>query len=368
MNIRELTYKNYRNLKDNTITPCEGINIICGNNAQGKTNFLEAIWLFTGGRSFRGSKDIDLTSFGEKKSELVMHAFTQERLQNLKIELTNGRRTIYINKVRQSVPSALIGKICAVAFSPTHLSLIKDGPSLRRKFLDTAICQIHSMYTEYLLKYNHILLQRNTLLKNIKKNNNLIDTMDIWEDKLSEYGAELISERVLYIEQLKTLASEFYAGLSSGKEELSLQYKLSINKQLIKEKLKIKKEFKRKLEETRSEDIMFGFTTRGPHRDDLEFKINGKSARLYSSQGQQRSIVLAMKLAEAELVNRTIGETPIILLDDVLSELDYNRQDYLLNSIKEKQVFITCCEPEFKNKLTSGQVFKASQGTILVKD
>lgn len=367
MNIKEISYKNYRNLKDNTIIPCEGINIICGDNAQGKTNFLESIWIFTGGRSFRGSKDSDLISFGEKKSSLFMKADVGERLQTFSIDIISGKRTIKINKVTQPIPSALVGKICAVSFSPEHLALIKDGPGLRRKFLDTAICQTQPMYAEYLLKYNHILSQRNMLLRTLKKNNNLIDTLDIWEEKLAEYGAEIICSRISYTKKLKGLASEFYMGLSSKKEKLSLQYKSSITREDAKDKTTIKEEFKKKLEEARTDDIAFGFTTKGPHRDDLDLKIDGKSARIFSSQGQQRSIVLAMKLAEAEIVKEVRGEMPIILLDDVLSELDANRQHYLLNSISEKQVFITCCEPELSKRLVKGYIFEVSDGNIKIK-
>ncbi len=367
MNIQEISYENYRNLKDNTIIPCEGINIICGDNAQGKTNFLESIWIFTGGRSFKGSKDSDLISFGEKKASLFMKASAGERLQTFSIDIVSGKRTVKINKVAQKTPSSLVGKICAVCFSPEHLALIKEGPGLRRKFLDTAICQTQPMYAEYLLKYNHILSQRNVLLRTLKKSNNLIDTLDIWEEKLAEYGAEITCSRISYAEKLKGLASEFYMGLSSKKEKLSLQYKSSISAEDVKDKFKIKEELKKKLEESRTEDIALGFTTKGPHRDDLDLKIDGKSARIFSSQGQQRSIVLALKLAEAEIVKEIRGEMPIILLDDVLSELDENRQNYLLNSISEKQVFITCCEPDLSKRLVKGYIFEVLGGNVQIK-
>lgn len=367
MKVNEISFQNYRNLKNGTLKPNEGVNVICGNNAQGKTNLLESIWLFTGGKSFRGSKDSELTTFGEKFTQINAETYTQDRLQKLKIEINSGKRSVEINKVPQAVPSALIGKLCAVAFSPIHLSLIKDGPGLRRRFLDTAICQIVPTYTKQLLKYNHVLNQRNVLLRSIKKSKNLIDTLDVWEETLSICGSEVISQRISYSEELKTLAQQFYSGLSLDKETLKIAYRSNINKEISGEKDEIKKELKKRLEETREEDIAFGFTTKGPHRDDLEVKIDGKSARTYASQGQQRSAVLAMKLAEAEIVEHTCKEPPIILLDDVLSELDRDRQNYLLNSISNKQIFITCCEEELEKKFTSGGIFKVSNGEIEVK-
>ncbi len=365
MKINKISFQNYRNLKDGTLEPIEGVNIICGNNAQGKTNLLESMWLFTGGKSFRGSKDSELTTFGEKFTQLETESYIQERTQKLKIEIKSGKRAVEINKVPQPHPSALVGKLCAVAFSPVHLSLIKDGPGLRRRFLDTAICQIKPMYTKHLLKYNHILNQRNVLLRTIKKSKNLIETLDIWEENLSICASEIISQRISYTEKLKNLSQQFYNGLSLEKETLKITYRSSINKEIVNEKEVIKKELKKKLEETREDDIALGFTTKGPHRDDLEVKIDGKSARMYASQGQQRSAVLAMKLAEAEIVDYTCKEAPIVLLDDVLSELDRGRQNYLLNSISNKQIFITCCEEELEKRFSSGKIFKVSNGEII---
>lgn len=328
---------------------------------------MEAIWIFTGGRSFRGAKDKELVSFGAQNASLEMNAVSFERNQSLKIDIASGKRFVTVNKVPQQSASSLVGKLCAVVFSPTLLSLVKDGPSVRRKFLDTAICQTQPHYTAHFLKYNHILMQRNSLLRSLQKSKNLVDTLDVWEEKLAEYGAEIVFRRFSYVEKLKELSSQFYLGLSAGKEILSLSYKTSATSEIFEEKRKIKEDFKCKLKNSREEDIFAGFTTKGPHRDDIDIKINGKSARLFSSQGQQRSIVLAMKLAEADLVQQIIGEPPVILLDDVLSELDLGRQNYMLNSILEKQVFITCCEPELTKRLSVGQVFEVSQGVFQVK-
>lgn len=365
MILEQIFFEGFRNLKKAEIRPCPSINVVCGDNAQGKTNLLEAIWLFTGGRSFRGSKDRELVTFGQQKARLEMFAETFGRVQNLNIEINNGKRAVTINKVSQQTASSLIGKFCAVVFSPVHLSLVKDGPSIRRRFLDTAICQLQPHYTAQFIKYNHILNQRNTLIRQLEKGKNLEDTLDIWDETLAECGADLIFRRFSYLEKLKILAAKFYEGLSSGKESLSISYKTTTINEKIKEKNQIKELFGLKLKKTRQEDILVGFTTKGPHRDDLEIKINGKSARLFSSQGQQRSAVLAMKLAESELVGEIINEKPVILLDDVLSELDFGRQNYLLNSILEKQVFITCCEPELTKKMSIGKILKVSQGEFI---
>lgn len=365
MRIKEISFRGFRNLKDASIEPSEGINIICGENAQGKTNFLEAIWLFTGGRSFRGTKDKDLVRFGEHEGFLEIKEKIYDREQILKIEIKNGKRYVIINKVPQQSASAMVGQMCAVVFSPNHLDLIKSGPNVRRKFLDTAICQLQPLYTEHFLKYNHILSQRNMLLRQLKKSKKLIDTLDIWEDKLVEIGSELILRRETYVKKLKKISAEIYLGLSAGKEKLFLQYKNITAKEKSLKKEQIKKDFKEALKNSREEDLSMGFTTKGPHRDELEIKINEKSARQFSSQGQQRSAVLAIKLAETELVRQTIGEDPIILLDDVLSELDGKRQSYLLRSIPRKQVFITCCETELTKKLKAEKVFEISDGAFL---
>ena len=365
MRVTEISFSSFRNLKDATIEPSEGINIICGENAQGKTNFLEAIWLFTGGRSFRGAKDKDLVRFGEHEAFLELKEKIYDREQRLKIEIKNGKRCVIINKVPQQTASAMVGQMCAVVFSPNHLDLIKGGPNVRRKFLDTAICQLQPLYTAQFLRYNHVLSQRNMLLRQLKKSKNLIDTLDIWEDKLVDLGSELILRREDYVKNLKKISAEFYSGLSASKESLFLQYKNSTAKENSLKKEQVKKDFKEALKNSREEDLALGFTTKGPHRDELEIRINEKSARQFSSQGQQRSAVLAIKLAETEIVRQTVGEDPIILLDDVLSELDAKRQSYLLKSIPQKQVFITCCEPELTSRLAAEKVFEVSDGAFL---
>lgn len=358
MKVLELSYKNYRNLKDGNFIPSDKINVIYGDNAQGKTNLLEAIWIFTGGRSFRGTKDIDLITFDKKESRIFLKVFCEKRNQELEIEVSQKKRKVLVNSIEKRSAIELVGKFCSVIFAPNHLMLIKGGPALRRKFLDTAICQVVPKYAKFISSYNHVLNQRNSLLKDIKKHPELIDTLDIWDDRLSVYAVEIIFQRIQYVNYLKEFSRGFHEGISSKKEILTLEYETSL-----KENSDLNKEnFKAGLLRSRSADIALRCTTFGPHRDDLKILINKKSARLFASQGQQRSAVLALKLAEAEIFKKIFNVSPVILLDDVMSELDEKRQDFILNSISENQVFITCCEPTSALNLKNGKSFRVSSG------
>ena len=273
--INEISFKNYRNLNTEVLKPLNGVNIIYGKNAQGKTNLLELIWLFTGGRSFRGSKDADLISFLDDKSELNMKFFSKERDKEIKIIINkelNIKRTAFLNGVYKGIASTIIGNFCAVVFSPSHLSLIKDGPNLRRKFIDAAICQIKPSYTQIILKYNHVLHQRNAILKLADKNKKLIQSIDVWDESLAYYGSKIIYERIKYCKELNIKCSEIYKNISKNKEVMDLYYqarlvkinefKLSVLNNNLKECLKLK----------RKSDIFSGFTSAGPHRYNNKYK------------------------------------------------------------------------------------------------
>lgn len=365
MKVNALEFLNYRNLSDNKIEPSERVNVIYGNNAQGKTNLLEAVWLFSGGHSFRGAKDSELIKFGENKARLFMDFFAGKREQKAEILYTGSKKEVIINSVKKSSAAYLAQHFSAVVFSPEHLTLIKNGPSLRRKFIDGSICQQDLRYAVRLNKYNQTLQQRNALLKEIQKHKELKDTLEIWDDVLIEIGAEIILKRLEFLEKLKVSAKELHKGISSGSEDLLIKYCSSSLKE--EEKLSkgdivslLKREFKR----VRREDIYLGVTNAGPHRDDLEFFINGKSARRFGSQGQQRSIVLSLKLSEARLMRDAFEEPPVVLLDDVMSELDLKRQDFLLRNTEENQVFITCCEPLERESIKSAKLFEVKNGVI----
>lgn len=355
MNILSLNYEGYRNLQPGEIVPESRINVIYGKNAQGKTNLLEAMWLFTGGRSFRGSKDADLIAVGGQRAELNLRFFSEEREQSAQIRVENARRSAALNGIPKKSASELIGKFCAVLFSPEHLSLVREGPSFRRNFIDSALCQIKPGYAVLLAHYNHTLVQRNTLLKDIPRHAELLDTLEIWDEKLARYGEEVIRCRMQYIEYICEPARQVYAGISENREKIELIYRKSA--EILPEALK----------NSRHDDIYTGHTGFGPHRDDLEILIDSQSARSFGSQGQKRSVVLALKLAEAETLRSKTGEKPVIFLDDVMSELDSGRQDYLLNHLDSCQVFITCCEPDAVKRLKAGALFEMNSGVLTKK-
>lgn len=371
MFVQRLQFENFRNLQDDEIEPCDGINVIYGENAQGKTNLLESLWLFTGGHSFRGAKDIELSRLEHGQNapfcRLQLHFYSQERDQKAELHIVKGKRSSIINGVKKKTGSALIGKVCAVIFSPEHLMLVKAGPSKRRSFIDGAICQIKPSYAKILGVYNRSLLQRNTLLKDMTRHPELADTLVIWNMRLAKLGAQVMAERYRYVERIKDKIVSIYNGISRNREKISLSYQPSVKVKpeqdvLAEEQLEIL--FQQELVRYENSDIRTGFTAVGPHRDDIEILINDLSAKLYGSQGQQRSVVLAMKLAESEMLAEYTGEKPIVLLDDVMSELDKSRQDYLLNHLHARQVFITCCAPETVNLMETGKRFYVSEGKI----
>ena len=364
MKIIAVKFENYRNLKNGIITPCEGVNVIYGDNAQGKTNLLEALWLFCGGHSFRGTKDNEAVQFGKNFARLDMRFFGQEREQTASILIKGNKKQVEINGVKKNSAASLIERYCAVVFSPEHLSLIKRGPSERRKFIDSAICREKLKNAVVLSKYNRTLNQRNSLLKDIYRNPSLEETLSIWDSSLFKNGAVLIKKRIDYVKMLSERAAEFHKGISNGSEELEIKYISTTNANENDSVEEIFEKMQICFDECRKDDIKAGCSTKGPHRDDIEILINGRNAKLYASQGQQRSAVLSLKLAEAAVLEERMGEKPIILLDDVLSELDTKRQDFLLNKLYDCQVFITCCEKSNKEQLENGKKKKKKNGEV----
>ena len=362
MRILKIEHENFRNLSNGSLIPDEKINIIYGDNAQGKTNFLESIWLFTGGKSFRGAKDLDLISFSQKQATVSAKVFLENREQDLKIELTSPKRKTYVNGNLKKNSSEYVGKFCSVVFSPAHLSLIKDGPGHRRKFLDTAICQISPYYAKTVSLYNHILDQRNKLIKDMVSHPELEQTLPIWDEKLACAAGEIIQKRLQYVNLLKENTKSIYSDLSNNKENLEISYISNIFSKKNSDNKSIENLMLDRLEKSRKEDRFLGFTTVGPHRDDLDIYVNGKKAKIFASQGQQRSVILSMKLSESMILEKMKGKTPVILFDDVLSELDKKRQHYILNSISNRQVFITCCEPSSVDRLIQGKTFEIKNG------
>lgn len=345
----------FRNLEHVAIEPCDGMNVLYGDNAHGKTNLLEAIWLLTGGKSFRGTKDADLVMFGHDHACVAANFVSQGREQTAKIDI-ESRRKATLNGIPQPAANRLTGHFCAVIFSPDHLSLIKDGPEGRRRFLDAACCQLRPMYMNVLADYTRVLAQRNKLIKSVKSGELAYDAVlfDTFDERLAQSGAQVRRFRADYIETLRDVACDIYGELAKGREPMKLAYKEEAQADVL----------LAALQRARQVDLKTGFTTVGPHRDDLTIDINGTSARLFGSQGQQRSAVLALKLAEATLLAKGYGEKPVILLDDVMSELDRSRQEYILNRIDGFQVFITCCDPSAVSGLENGTIFHVQNGKI----
>ena len=361
MKIKNISIENFRNIEQLNLE-FDDVNIIWGENAQGKTNLIEAIFLFTGSKSFRGAKDSQLIKMGEEQSRLKIDFEGSGREQYAEINIKN-KRIASLNGVKKKSTSLLSDEIKAVIFSPVHLNMIKDGPGERRKFVDAALCQLKSNYRNLLKEYNRCLDQRNILLKDLKNNPELDSLLYIWNKNLAISGAKIIYQRLKYIEALSPYVKDIFSGISSGNEEIELKYQ-SFD-EFTADVAEIEKKLLRALENNKIQDMMNRATSVGPHRDDIEILINNMSARAYGSQGQQRSCVLALKLAEANLLEQITKKEPIALLDDVMSELDEKRQDYILNHIKNRQVFITCCDKETILRLKKGKTFHIEKGLLI---
>lgn len=357
----------FRNLSPVEIEPCEGINVIYGDNGQGKTNLLEAIGLFSGVRSFRGARNNQMIAYGKDFSRLKMAFNSEHRDQAAAMTVTSEAREVTINGVRQQQASSLIGKFCTVVFSPDRMTLVTGSASERRKFIDAAISQSSPRFASTLYKFNQILAQRNSLLKELYNKPSLASTLDVWDISLASYGAAIACRRAAFINELSDIAARVYEGISSGRELLSLKYNCSASKDLS-EMAIIEKNYLNVLTESRQSDIRLGYTFHGPQRDDMEIELSGRDIRNFGSQGQKRSAVLALKLSEAELLARLIGEQPVALLDDVMSELDASRQDYLLNRLDGWQVFITCCDPGPLRLLNRGSIYHMENGIVNQKN
>ena len=363
MFINEIKIENFRNIGFMGLFPDKGINVIYGENGQGKTNILEGIWLFTGCKSFRTSKDTELVNFKSENAKISIEFETNLR-KNTASVFIEKKRQASLNGVLLTSPRELIGKYYSVVFSPVHLSLIKDGPLNRRKFIDTAISQIDETYAKKLAYYNHLVNQKNALLKNAAVDSSLIDTFDVWDEKIAEPGALVIKSRIDYLNMLENYASDIYSGISDKKEEMKISYAGSFRFESD-DTACIRESFLKNLQKNRSNELYLKSTTCGPHRDDIEIFVKDISARKFGSQGQQRSASLALKFGESEIIKEIRGEDPVILLDDVMSELDLTRQNYILNKIKNKQVFITCCEKETVSRLCAGKVYRIENGNAV---
>lgn len=351
MNIRSIELKNFRNYENLEISFDEGTNILFGDNAQGKTNILEAAYMSGTTKSHKGSRDREMIRFGEEEAHLKTVVMRGGREYQIDMHLKKNRaKGIAIDKIPIKKASELFGILNIVFFSPEDLNIIKNGPAERRRFLDSELCQLDRIYLADLTNYNKILAQRNKLLKDMIYRPSLSDTLPVWDMQLIETGKKIIRRRKQFVDELREIVSDIHYRISGGKEELFLKYEPNIDDIFFEDELSRAKEKDKKLCQT----------SVGPHRDDLLFSIGDVDIRKYGSQGQQRTSALSLKLSEIELVRKSISDTPVLLLDDVLSELDSSRQNYLLNNISDTQTIITCTGlDEFvRNRFTVNRVFE----------
>lgn len=360
MIIKSIELKNFRNYEDLNISFDEGTTILYGDNAQGKTNILEAAYMSGTTKSHKGSKDKEMIRFGEDESHIRTVVIRGEREYQIDMHLKKNRsKGIAINKMPIKKASELFGILNIVFFSPEDLNIIKNGPSERRRFLDSELCQLDKIYLSDLTNYNKILVQRNKLLKDMVYRPDLKDTLLIWDMQLVENGKKIIRRRKQFVEELNEIVHDIHYRISGEKEELFLRYEPNIDDIF----------FEDELNRAKIKDMKLCQTSVGPHRDDLLFSIGDVDIRKYGSQGQQRTSALSLKLSEIELVKKSIQDTPVLLLDDVLSELDSNRQNYLLNNICDTQTIITCTGlDEFvRNRFQINRVFEVIRGQVFEK-
>ncbi len=352
MYIKSLTLKNFRNYDEQSLIFDASTNVFQGNNAQGKTNLLEALYLFSMGKSFRTHQDAEMIRFGESYTKAELCFCDRNREHTLEIIiLRDKKKQIKINGLTISRLSELIGHLNVVLFYPEELGLVKEGPYIRRRFMDVALSQLRPGYYHTLGRYQRVVDQRNRLIKRIRMNSagGITDTVSVWNEKLTDYGMELIAYRQAFMERLNVLAQK--AHFEASGENLEIFYK---------PRFESREAFLDKLQTGFERELEQGYTLYGPHREDFDIYINGREAKIFGSQGQQRSAVLSLKLAQADLLFDEYGEYPVLLLDDIMSELDQTRRAYLAGKIPDKQVFITCTELDAL--LTKGKIFTVSAG------
>ncbi len=367
MIIEAFGMRNFRNIAEAEIEPCPQINILLGDNAQGKTNLIEAVWLCTGNKSFRGAREGQMVKFGETAFQLTNLFRDRERGQEIRYHGSEKRRKLFLNNVPLKNAAELAGVFPAVVFDPTELNIVREGPGERRRFLDTAIAQLKPAYGQNLARYQSVLDQRNALLRDTDRYAKFADTFDIWDEQLARLGTLLTLSRLDYLKRLAPAAAEIYGGFTGFAESFAAGYESTIFPDCAALEVysgELIEAYRKSLLESRDTDRKMRCTTRGIHRDDLSLEVDGSPVRLYGSRGQQRSCAIALKLAEAKICRAVSGETPIILLDDVMSELDQSRQSYILNQIRGYQVLITCCDVSNTLRLESGSIFLVEDGQI----
>ena len=357
MYIQSLELSNFRNYESLKTEFSEGTNILYGDNAQGKTNILEALYMLSICKSYRGQRDRDLIRFGQEEAHIRSVIMKGGIDYTVNMHLSRNRtKGIAVNGQKLRKASQLVGLLHIVFFSPDDLRIIKDGPSERRRFMDMELCQLDQSYLFNLAHYNKIIDNRNRLLKDIAYDRRLEEMLDVWDAQMVDYGSKITARRKVFMDSVSAIVGDIHASLTGGKEHLTVGYEPNV----------IPEDFAEKLRKARERDIRQKISTVGPHRDDFSFVDNAIDLRTFGSQGQQRTCALSLKLSEIELVKQIIGDNPVLMLDDVLSELDSGRQNYLLGSIGGIQTFITCTGlDEFvRNRFTIDRLFQIRNGTV----
>lgn len=356
MTIESIELKNYRNYEELHMELSQGTNILYGDNAQGKTNILEAVYVCCTTKSHR-AKDKDMIRFGEDESHIKLQI--RQGVVPCRIDMhlkKNKTKGIAVDGISIRRASQLFGLVNVVFFSPEDLNIIKNGPSERRRFIDMELCQLDKVYVHSLVQYNKVLLQRNKLLKELGFHPEYEATLDVWDEQLVRFGKEVIKARRDFISQLDSIIKELHTKLSGGKENIEVIYDPDTEEDKLEEAVR----------KSRQQDIKQKTTLSGPHRDDISFVVNGIDIRRFGSQGQQRTAALSLKLSELELVKKISRDDPVLLLDDVLSELDSNRQNQLLDAIQDIQTMITCTglEDFVNHRFHIDKIFKVEEGKV----
>ncbi len=365
MKIRKIVLNGFRNYEWETADFSSETNVITGENAQGKTNLLEAVYMLSCGKSFRTRFDRELVGFDFSEAEILADVYSHEREQNIRIRLCPGQaKRISVNSVKKSV-AELSETVNAVLFCPDDLNLIKDGAAIRRKMMDQAISQIRPKYAELLTEFNRLFEHKTRILKDWREKPSLLETLDSFSDALCRVSAQMIRYRASYISRLNEAVKPIHSDFSGRGEEIELIYHTVST---VKDPFAASKEIYYDIcdhqETHREAELNSAQCLTGAHKDDVEILINGRLARSFASQGQTRTAALSVKLAEREIILQETGEYPILLLDDVLSELDEKRQEYVLNRIGGGQTLITCCEDTKISEKSGGKVFSVNGGKI----
>ena len=358
--VESLECKNFRNYKKLSLKFDPGVNFLYGDNAQGKTNIIEGVYLCSTSRSYKGAKDKELIYFGEEEAHLRI--FVRKKHISHKIDMhirKNRSKGVAIDGFPIRKASELLGYLKIVLFSPEDLFIVKNGPSDRRRFIDRELCQIDPVYMKNVANYNRILNQRNKLLKDINKKNSLLATLDVWDEQLVEYGKKIVEDRKRFLNMTTDIMIPIHKKITGDHEEIYLKYEPNVEE-----------DFFEKLKEAREKDIIYAQTSCGPHRDDFSIIANGIDLRRFGSQGQQRSAALSLKLSEIKMIKAQTNETPVLLLDDVFSELDSHRQEYLLSEMNETQNIMTGTglDDLIKENIKIDRLFYVNDGSVSCRE